>query len=111
MTPGQACYYDLSASEWVLLDANVEHSSGVGLGVVIVGAAEDAHGIVCTGGPIDLGTTLTNGMPVIGSTTAGALAPVTDWSGYSAAWQYHFGYPSAASVLYLKPFKTLAEVA
>lgn len=111
MTPGQVAAWDAVDAEWVLADANAEYEDQVRLGVVLVGAAEDGYGVVVTEGPMDLGTTLTAGVPVIVSTTAGALAPAGDWAGYSSAYQYHIGYATSAATLVVKPFKTGASVA
>lgn len=109
MTAGQSVVY--SSATWVLLDANTSYASGTRMGVVIVGAASGNYGVVCEEGPIDVGASLTLGNPIIASTTAGGLAPSSDWSGYSAAWQYHIGYPQNSSTLYVRPYVTGASVA
>lgn len=112
MTPGMSCYLKASDSKWWKADANgTELSDSTRLAVVVVGAAADAYGLVVEYGPIDLGTTLTVGVPVIVSTTAGGIAPVTDWSGYSTSFQYHLGYATAADTLFVRPYKTGASVA
>lgn len=110
-TNGQAVV--LVSDQWTLADANTEYSDSVRIGVVIVGAASGQAGIVCEYGPIDVGATLTLGNPIIVSTTAGGLAPSSDWAGgpYASAFQYHVGYPQTTSKLFIKPYKTGAEVA
>lgn len=111
MVAGKVVVFNAVESEWVLADANAEYGDQAKLGVVLVGAAEDGYGVVVTEGPMDLGTTLTAGVAVIASTTAGGAAPASDWAGYSGAHQYHIGYATSAATLVVKPFKTGASVA
>ena len=60
----------------------------------------------CEFGYVIIGATVTNGMAYIVSTTAGGIAPVSDYSGYSGAFQQHLGYGVGTTILAVDPFTT-----
>jgi hypothetical protein len=106
MTAGQSTYLKPSDQKYWKADANASAEAAAASAVVLIGAAGDAYGVIGTGGPIDVGATLTVGVPYIVSTTAGGIAPASDFSGYSGAFQTHLGYATATSTIYLKPYVT-----
>jgi hypothetical protein len=106
MTAGQSTYLKASDQKWWKADANASAEAAAASAIVLVGAAGDAYGLVCTGGPMDLGATLTVGVPYIVSTTAGGIAPAPDFSGYSSSFLTHLGYATATSTIYIKAYVT-----
>lgn len=110
MVPGNFTYLKVSDSKWWKTDANTQLPASTRIGMVVVGAAGDAYGVVVTKGPVDVGGTLTSGVPYIASQTAGGIAPATDWSGYTSAYQIHLGYATGANTLDLDPKITGATI-
>lgn len=110
MTASDACYRDGADGTWKLLDANVNLEEGTLLGVVSIGAASAAWGHIVLEGPVDIGGTLANGTPYIAGQTGGDIHPASDFSGFTSAWQYHLGYATSTSTLYVKPHKTGAAI-
>ncbi len=106
MTAGQSTYLKSSDSKYWKADANASSAASAAKGVVIVGASSDAYGVVAESGPIDVGATLTVGVPYIVSTTAGGIAPASDFSGYSGSFLQHLGYATSTSTLDLRPYAT-----
>lgn len=106
MTAGQSTYLKPSDQKWWKADANASAEAAAAKAVVLVGAAGDAYGVICEGGPMDLGATLTVGVPYIVSTTAGGIAPASDFAGYSGSFLTHLGYATATGTIYLKPYVT-----
>lgn len=108
MAAGKAFCYAIESGVQKAFLADATTASGLTdcKGVVLVGAADDGYGVVCEGGPIDVGATLTAGTAYILSETAGGIAPAADFSGYTSATQVHIGYASATDQLEVKPFAT-----
>lgn len=99
VTRGQAVYLKSSDRKYWKADANALDTAQVA-GIVIIDNVTNEWGVIAEEGEIDLGTTLSPGRPVILSTTAGGVAPVADWDGYSAdVYQCHIGYATAADTL------------
>lgn len=109
MTAGQSTYLKLSDQKYWKADANGSVDTAAASAVVLVGAAGDAYGVIVERGPMDLGATLTVGVPYIVSTTAGGIAPASDFSGYSGSWLTHLGYATAANSIDIRPFVTGAS--
>ncbi len=110
MTAGQAAYLKSSDQKYWKADANGSADTAAAKGVVLVGAAGDAYGLIVESGPTDLGATLTVGVPYIVSTTAGGIAPASDFAGYTSSWLTHLGYATATSTIDIRPFVTGASV-
>jgi len=104
VTAGQAVYKSSTDGEWYLLDA--DDSSKIGtqgnIGIALNGAADGQPLRVCTFDPaFTPGFTMAVGTAVVGSGTAGALAPASDL----ASSDYHIMliHPKTTSVGYLYP--------
>lgn len=106
MTAGQSTYLKTSDSKYWKADANVSLEAASARGVVITGAAGDAYGVIAESGPVDVGATLTVGVPYIVSTTAGGIAPASDFAGYTGSFLQHLGYATATGTLILRPYAT-----
>lgn len=106
MTAGQATYLKSSDQKYWKADANASAEAAAASGVVLVGAAGDAYGVIVEGGAMDLGATLTVGVPYIVSTTAGGIAPASDFSGYSSSYLTHLGYATSTSSIDIRPLVT-----
>lgn len=109
ITAGMACV--ARDGKWYKADANAADPNTAALaggGGQIAVALTDAAGVdesllVARSGPIDLGATLAVGMVYILSTTPGAIAPVADFAGYTAAYCTPLGMATAANTLRLDP--------
>lgn len=79
ITAGKAVYLSSTTKKWMLADSNsatVEaKKSG---GIALNGAALNQPLVVCTGGDVTIGATLTPGQPVYLSETPGGLQPTAD---------------------------------
>ena len=106
MTAGQATYLKSTDNKWWKSDANASAEAANAKGVVMIGAAGDAYGVIAESGPIDVGATLTVGVAYIASTTAGGIAPAADFTGYSGSFLTHLGYATSTSTLDLRPYST-----
>lgn len=111
MTAGMSAYLKSSDQKFWKADANGSIATAEAKGVVLVGAAADAYGVIVEKGLMDVGATLTVGVPYIVSTAAGAIAPAPDWAGYTGSWQNHLGYATATDTLDVQPRLTGASVA
>lgn len=105
MTAGQSTYLNGSDGKYWKADSNLSAAAAQGVAVVMIGAAADAYGLIGTG-PIIIGAAVTNGVPYIVSTTAGGIAPASDFAGYTGSWQQHLGYAISATVIDVKPLTT-----
>ena len=106
MTAGQSTYQLSSDLKYYKADTDASAAAAAAKGVVITGAATGAYGVICNSGAIDVGATLTVGVPYIVSATAGGIAPAPDFAGYTGAFEQHLGYASAADTLVLAPATT-----
>jgi hypothetical protein len=104
MTAGQSAYLNSADGKYYKADADAAGKQA-GTAVVLVGAAGDAYGVIANGYVI-IGATVTNGMAYIVSATAGGIAPVGDFSGYSGATQQHLGYGVGTTILDVRPYAT-----
>lgn len=109
MTPGQSTYLNGATQKYLKADANASAAQAAATGVVLVGAAIDAYGVIVESGPMDLGATLTVGVPYVVSTTAGGIAPASDFAGYTGAFLTHLGYATAADSIDIRPHVTGAS--
>lgn len=105
MTAGQSTYLKASDQKYWKADANVTAAEAKATAVVLVGAAGDAYGVIATG-PVIIGATVANGMAYIVSTTAGGIAPVSDFAGYTGAFEQHLGYGVGTTIIDVKPHTT-----
>ena len=81
-----------------------------GVMVAMTAAGADGDFVYAIGsGKIDLGATLTVGVPYVVSDTAGAIAPASDFSGFTDAYVTHLGYATATDTLDLQPLFTGAN--
>lgn len=80
-------------------------------GIAITGDSAGGFIVVAEKGPVELGTTMTVGVAYGVSTTAGGIAPDTDFNGYSSATQCQIGVATAAGVIEVDPFVTGATKA
>jgi hypothetical protein len=106
MTAGQPAYLKSTDLKYWKADANASAAAAAALGVVLVGAAGDAYGVIVDSGAMDLGATLTVGVPYIVSTTAGGIAPASDFAGYTGSFLTHLGYATSTSSIDIRPFVT-----
>jgi hypothetical protein len=81
ITAGMPVYLS-AANTWIAADNNVSavEAGSLGVGIALNGAASGQPVAVQTGGDINIGATLTAGVPYIVSAVAGAVAPITDIS-------------------------------
>ena len=81
VTAGMPVYLS-AANTWIAADNNVStlEAGLYGCGIALNGGASGQPAAVQVGGDINIGATLTAGVPYIVSSNAGAIAPITDIS-------------------------------
>lgn len=79
ITAGKAVYLSSTTKKWMLADSNSATAEAKKAGgIALNGAALNQPLVVCTGGPVTIGATLTPGQPVYLSETPGGLQPAAD---------------------------------
>lgn len=106
VTAGQSVYQSTADTKYYKADANASSTAAAATAIVLTGAASDAYGVVAYEGDVIIGATTTNGVPYIVSTTAGGIAPASDFSGYSGSYLQHIGYAISSTVIRLNFFTT-----
>lgn len=113
ITAGQAVYRDATDGEWKLLDVDTASGAGIGtqgnMGIALNGAADGQPLSVCVEDPdFTPGITMVVGTTVVGSGTAGGLAPDSDL----AAGDYHVVLivPKTTTVGYLCPIRSTGDI-
>lgn len=76
VTQGQPVYQD--GSLYYQCDANNTAPRAVAKGIVLTPASTNGYAVICTGGLVNLGATLTVGTPYYLSATKGAICPYPD---------------------------------
>lgn len=80
VTQGQSGYLKSSDSKYWKADADLSAEAAAATGIFMTPAATDGYALIATGGPIDIGATLTQGEIYVVSGTAGGVCPEADLS-------------------------------
>ena len=76
---GKAVYLDPTTRKWLLADSNSATAAAKKAGgIALNGASLNQPLVVCTGGPVTIGATLTAGAPYYLSETPGGIQPTAD---------------------------------
>lgn len=79
ITAGKAVYKSSTSKKWMLADSNSATAEAKKAdGIALNGAALNQPLVVCTGGDVTIGATLTPGQPIYLSETPGGLQPAAD---------------------------------
>lgn len=102
---------DSTTGKYALADANLlTHANSTSFIFAASGASADGYVLGVTEGDVDPGASVTKGAAYIVSTTAGGVAPASDFAGYGATvYQIAIGFAKDTSTIGFDPKYTGAS--